>query len=75
MKPEELKTFFMSKGLKPKLTSFTTLIGDVKYKLGKNSLKKFIRYDGGWTKVWSAYYKDISINPETGKLHIEKYIR
>lgn len=73
MKPDELKEFFTSKGLEPKMSSFLTHVGDVKYKLGKNSLKKLRRYDGGWTRIWSAYYKDISI--ESGKLHIAKYIR
>lgn len=75
MKPEELREFFNTKGFKPKLVSFITTVGDVKYKLGKNSLKKFRKYDSGWAKIWSAYYKDISINPETGKLYIEKFIR
>ena len=75
MRPEELREFFIAKGLQPKLVSFITAVGDVKYKLGKNSLKKFKRYNGGWAKIWSAYYKDISINAETGKLHIEKFIR
>jgi hypothetical protein len=73
MNPEELRTFFMSKGLHPKMSSFISSIGETKYKLGKNSLKKFKKGESGWIKIWSAYYKNISIN-KNGKLHIEKFI-
>jgi len=74
MTPEELKTFFMSHGLHPKMSSFITSKSDIKYKFGKNSLKKYARGTSEWIKIWSAYYKDISINPETGKLHFVKFI-
>jgi hypothetical protein len=74
MKPEELREFFISKGLTPKMSSFISPSGNTKYKLGKNSLKRFIKGTDGWIKIRSMYYKDISINPETGKLHITKFI-
>lgn len=75
MTPEELRTFFLSHGLRPKMSSFITSSGNIKYKLAKNSLQKYNKSDVcGWIKIWSAYYKDISINPETGKLRFEKMI-
>ncbi len=50
----------------------------VRYKLQKNSVRYERQFsyelDGKtkneWTKVWSHYYKDLEINPETGKLRI-----
>ncbi len=52
----------------------------VRYKLQKNSVKFERQHsyesDGKtkneWRKVWSYYYKDLEISPETGKLKIIK---
>ena len=53
----------------------------VRYKLQKNSVRYEKQYSyesfegknkNEWAKVWSHYYKDLEINPETGKLRIVK---
>jgi len=75
MKPDELREFFIAKGWLPKMSSFISPNGEIKYKLGKNSLQRFVKLEYSWIKVRSMYYKNISINPETGKLKIAKYIR
>lgn len=72
MTPEELSIFFIKHGYHPKMKSFISSSGEIKYKLGKNSLQKFRRSSSGWSKVSSVYYKDVSLNED--KLHIEKYI-
>lgn len=49
----------------------------IRYKLQKNSVRfekqySYESFEGktirDWHKVWSAYYKDLELNPETGKL-------
>lgn len=49
----------------------------VRYKLQKNSVRferqySYESFEGktakDWVKIWSAYYKDLEYNPETGKL-------
>lgn len=75
MTPEELSAFFMRHGFHPKMKSWISSDGKVKYKLGKNSLQKFINgNEYGWMKVSSVYYKDITLNTETDKLHYTKRI-
>ena len=74
MTPEELSSFFIRHGYHQKMKSFISSSGEIKYKLGKNSLQKFRGTSGEWFKIWSAYYKDISINDSEDKLHIEKKI-
>jgi len=74
MTPEELGTFFMKHGYHLKGKSYISPSGEVKYKLAKNSLQKFRKGTyNPWVKLWTAYYKDISVNTE-GKLHIAKVI-
>ncbi len=53
----------------------------IRYKLQKNSVRferqySYESFEGKtkneWAKVWSYYYKDLEISPETGKLRIVK---
>ena len=75
MTPEELSTFFMRHGFHPKMKSWISSDEKTKYKLGKNSLQKFVNGgEYGWSKVFSVYYKDIELNPETNKLKFKKMI-
>ena len=55
--------------------NFKTESGDIRYKIGKTSVRlerKVKMYDGfEWVKIWSAYYKDITVK-ENGKIDIAK---
>lgn len=48
----------------------------VRYKLQKNSVRfeRQVKFDdkNEWSKIWSEYYENLEINPETGKLRIVK---
>lgn len=79
MNKEEFINFLETKSvLKLKRDSYGNYKGtDVKgnvirYKLQKNSVRyeKQLKFSdkNEWMKVWSEYYKNLEINPETGNL-------
>lgn len=71
MKKEELESFLSKKGYKKDRWGHYHK-GDVRYKMQKTSVRIERKITSGWFKLYSYYYKDIEINPETRKIRRKK---
>ena len=70
MKKGELENFLSGKGYKKDRGHYHK--GDIRYKMQKTSVRIERKLSSGWFKLFSYYYKDIEINPETQKIRKRK---
>lgn len=71
MEREELEGFLCGRGFKRDRWGHYHK-GSIRYKMQKTSVRIERKLSSGWFKLFTYYYKDIEINPETHKIRRKK---